>query len=162
MRTPPISILEKTNRRAFTLLEILVVLALMAVLFTLAAVHFGGISEERALAEPATEIKALARKAQRTAVLENRSQTLSITPSRVGDVNIPTDVQLLVRPWGTKQWHRPGGEDKSPAFAWNFDPSGLCEPIGLRLELGPSSYEIDFHPLTGGVDEERVEIIAQP
>ena len=162
MRVPPKTPQEQAKRRAFTLLEILVVLALMGVLFTLAAVHFGGISEERALAEPATEIKALARKAQRTAVLENRPQTLSITPSAVGDVTVPAGVQLLVRPWGTTQWLRPGGDNKAPAFAWNFDPSGLCEPIGLRLERGPSSYEIDFHPLTGGVDEERVEIVAQP
>ncbi len=57
-------------------------------------------------------------------------------------------VVVKLRPWLATRWSQP--ED----YVWVFQPSGLCEPLAVRLEMGESWIELAFNPLTAQVQEE--------
>jgi hypothetical protein len=69
--------------------------------------------------------------------------------------DLAEDVGLEVRRWNSPDWFV--GEEELPA-EWIFTPSGLCEPLSVRFMIGEGYVEIDFNPLTAGVEEERVYI----
>ncbi len=149
-----------------------VVLAVIGILLGVAATYMGGVFGEKSLEEPMAKIQALARKAQRSAVSLGRESVLLIEPGGVrwysaGDLGrgevaaeyaLPDEVSLLVRPWRSEKWREPG----KGGYRWEFEPGGFCEPLSLRLERGGSYVEVDFHPLTGGVADERSSIQAAP
>ncbi|MFD2304394.1 pilus assembly FimT family protein [Roseibacillus ishigakijimensis] len=71
----------------------------------------------------------------------------------------PAGMEVFVRRWGApfQAWfHQEKPED--PAIFWNFEQSGLCEPISLRLEIGESWTELEMDPLTARVADESSEI----
>jgi hypothetical protein len=65
------------------------------------------------------------------------------------------DVLLEVRHWNGKDWIL---SDPELPEEWVFTPSGLCEPLSVRFSIEGDYVEIDFNPLTGGVEEERMYI----
>lgn len=72
-----------------------------------------------------------------------------------------TEAEIGLRRWGAKpdDWFFP--EVTPTGFtstSWNFQSSGLCEPVSLRVELEESWVEMHMHPLTARVDEEDMEI----
>lgn len=72
-----------------------------------------------------------------------------------------TDVLIGLRRWGAKPdaWFFP--KETSTGFTsinWSFQSSGLCEPVGLRLELEDNWVELQMHPLTARIEEEAMEI----
>ena len=38
---------------------------------------------------------------------------------------------------------------------WIFQPSGMCEPLKVRMEADAAFFEIEFHPLTADIVRER-------
>lgn len=61
---------------------------------------------------------------------------------------------LRVQRWGDAQWIEISPRRRQ---VWRFDPGGVCEPVGVRLELGDSWTEVIFHPLTASVADEASE-----
>lgn len=71
----------------------------------------------------------------------------------------PEGLEVFVRRWGAAQqawFHQEKPED--PVIFWNFEQSGLCEPISLRLEIDKSWTELEMDPLTARVADEFSEI----
>ncbi len=71
----------------------------------------------------------------------------------------PEEVEVFVRRWGAKEsewFHQEKKED--PVIFWNFEQTGLCEPISIRFEIGKSWVEIDMDPLTARISDERSEV----
>lgn len=66
--------------------------------------------------------------------------------------DLAEDVLLEVRRWNGTEWII--GEEELPQ-EWEFTPSGLCEPLSVRMSIGEDYVEMDFNPLTAGVEEER-------
>ncbi|MEM8955485.1 MAG: type II secretion system protein [Verrucomicrobiota bacterium] len=66
--------------------------------------------------------------------------------------DLAEDVVLEVRRWNGTEWII--GEEEIPQ-EWEFTPSGLCEPLSVRFSIGEDYVELDFNPLTAGVEEER-------
>ncbi|HUF62806.1 MAG TPA: type II secretion system protein [Verrucomicrobiales bacterium] len=54
---------------------------------------------------------------------------------------------LQVRRWGEMNWRLPG----ELGDRWVFEPSGICEPISVRLNHETSYVELTFNPLTAAV-----------
>ncbi len=157
----------------FTLLELTVVLFIMALFVTVAAVSFQGIDGEQVLREPAEELQRMAREAVRRAGMYEQPQVIvfdkhgfgtryrddvNATPENGGTtqwlrrVQIPEDISCQMKHWGQKEWKPAAGQ------RWMVQPSGLCEPLTVRLERGRSYIEMQFNPLTGGVAEEHMSI----
>ncbi len=65
-------------------------------------------------------------------------------------VQLKGDMAMFV-----KRWNYPGWLAMSDKLThvWRFDPDGLCEPLGVRLEIGGNHMEVTFHPLTATVTD---------
>lgn len=68
-----------------------------------------------------------------------------------------TDAVLSVHRWGSAEddWIE-AAEDVS--VTWQFQSTGLCEPVGIRLDVEDSWVIMFMHPLTARVDEEEMMI----
>lgn len=66
------------------------------------------------------------------------------------------DFLILVRRWGSTDWIELKSRDRQ---VWRFDPNGICEPVGIRLEMDNGNWiSAFFHPLTAAATEIESEI----
>ena len=65
------------------------------------------------------------------------------------------EMTLFIKRWATSDWVELKQRDR---HVWRFDPSGICEPVGLRFEVDGSWVEVVFHPLTASVADMDSEI----
>ena len=170
------------------MIELLVSLFLVVIIFAIAAVSLDAVSDESRLRQPAAELKSFAKKAVKSAVAEQRSYSIFFHPryflmrERFPEVRLeeedkfslrtPKDfedqqeeativifqhdlddeVGIEVRRWNAEEWAVPEG------IEWVFEPSGLCEPLSVRFFRRDGYVEVDFNPLTAGVQDERLYI----
>lgn len=68
-----------------------------------------------------------------------------------------TDAALSLHRWGTAddEWT---DAIEEVSVTWQFQSTGLCEPVGIRLEIEDSWLVMHMHPLTARVDEEDMMI----
>ncbi len=65
---------------------------------------------------------------------------------------LPDGVTYSLLFWGETDWI----DMESGLFKrWVFQPSGMCQPMKIRVESDNAFFEVDFHPLTGDVKSER-------
>lgn len=65
---------------------------------------------------------------------------------------IPDGVGYSLLYWGETDWI----DMTSGLFRrWVFQPSGMCQPLTVKIEADNAFFEVDFHPLTGDVKSER-------
>lgn len=66
---------------------------------------------------------------------------------------LPDGVRYSLLFWGETDWidMTSSGEFRR----WVFQPSGMCQPLKIRVEAENSFFEVDFHPLTGDVKSEK-------
>lgn len=68
------------------------------------------------------------------------------------EYKIDPSLQVSLKFWDDTQWVSvEGGEYRR----WIFQPSGMCEPMRIRVEADKSYFEVEFHPLTADVKSER-------
>ena len=179
----------KTNRRpqGFTLIEIVLVLAIAAVIMGGAVGMMIYSSDERLLRDASGEIEMLAKRARTTAILQQTPYALEF---RQGIVRMMPLAQAGRDEKRTAGGSRIGGEPveedtgdrweltldngmqvlvrrwnsvewlqtvKNDVHVWRFDPNGLCEPISVRLEIDKSWSVDTFHPLTATIRESELE-----
>ena len=179
----------KTNRRpqGFTLIEIVLVLAIAAVIMGGAVGMMIYSSDERLLRDASGELDMLAKRARTTAILQQTPYALEF---RQGIVRMMPLAQAGRDEKRTAGGSRIGGEPveedtgdrweltldngmqvlvrrwnsvewlqtvKNDVHVWRFDPNGLCEPISVRLEIDKSWSVDTFHPLTATIRESELE-----
>lgn len=191
-KTPAMTSAAKTSKhgrpRGFTLLEIVIVLAIAAVVMGGAVGMMVYSSDERVLRNASGEIELLAKRARTTAILlqkpyalEFREGIVKLMPlaeagrdekRTVGGRRIGGEP---VKEGGGERWEYrlEGGMEvsvrrwnssewlatrKNTVHVWRFDPNGLCEPISVRLVLENSWTEDSYNPLTATVRENLMEI----
>lgn len=147
----------------FTLLEMIVVLAIMGLLTTFFAVSFFDSSEDDGLRKVAAELRTAAQKASRLSETYGGDFYLFLDRSGFGlgesmrvedsgetalDYSLPKDIRMKLRRYGDEAWIDPKN------FAWGFPANGICEPLAIRLERGRSYVEMSFNGLTGRVERE--------
>lgn len=66
-------------------------------------------------------------------------------------------IAVSLRRWGAapKDWSQPSEEE---TVEWQFQSTGLCEPVAIRIESGESYIVLYMHPLTARVEEEEMLI----
>lgn len=65
---------------------------------------------------------------------------------------VDPSLRLSLRVWNENDWVLlRGGEFRR----WVFQPSGMCEPMSVRMENDGSFFEVTFHPLTADIQSER-------
>jgi len=183
-----ISAAKTTKRlRGFSLLEIVMVLAIAAIVMGGAVGMMVFASDERALRHASGEIELLAKRARTTAILQQTPYALEFRQGvcrllplaeagndekktagghRIGGEPVtptggehrqyvwPDGMELSVRRWNSAEWLATG---KNSIHIWRFDPTGLCEPLSVRLMLNKSWVEDTYHPLTATIRESQFE-----
>lgn len=66
---------------------------------------------------------------------------------------LPDGVRFSLLFWGETDWIDMTGSGEFRR--WVFQPSGMCQPLKIRVEAEGSFFEVDFHPLTGDVKSEK-------
>lgn len=180
---------RKTERRSgFTLLEIVVVLAIAAIVLA------GGVglmvysSDERALNEASSDIELLAKRARTMAILQQtpialefrdgvvrllpfalagREEKLMASGRRVGG-DLADEASGVIDTYGlpgdmgmfVRRWNSDLWltTRRDSIHVWRFDPNGISEPLGVRLTLGESWSEDTYHPLTASIRDRQFEM----
>ncbi len=163
------------------------VLALAAIIMGGALGMMVFASDEHALRNASGAIELLAKRARTTAILQQTPYALEFRQGIVrmmplaqagrveektasghqiggervlmpGEQNqqfvLPAGMELMVRRWSSTDWLATG---RKSIHIWRFDPTGLSEPISLRLVLKRSWQEDTYHPLTASISDSQLE-----
>lgn len=182
-----ISAVRTTKRRpGFTLIEIVMVLAIAAVVMGGAVGLMIYSSDERTLRNASGEIELMAKRARVIAILhqtpyalEFREGVVRLMPlAEAGkdekktlknrkDVAPPASAANESRQYVLgnglnifiRRWDSEEwlGTVKNTVHVWRFDPDGLCEPLSVRLTLDKSWSEDTYHPLTATISSSALE-----
>lgn len=169
----------RTNNypRGFTLLEIVMVLAIAAVVMGGAVGLMIYSSDERTLRDASGQIELLAKRARTISILQQTSYAIEFREGIVKllplanagadermasqiqldedrQVILENDMNVSIRRWNSEAWLSTG---KNTVHIWRFDPDGLCEPISVRLNLDKSWSEDTYHPLTATIRDSQLE-----
>lgn len=175
------------QRAGFTLIEIVMVLAIAAIVMGGAIGMMVYSSDERVLRDASGEIEMLAKRARTTAILnqtpyalEFREGVVRLMPlaeagrdeeKTVGGRDIggqevesrPGERREFTLDGAMKLFVRRWNSDawlpaaRKAIHIWRFDPNGLCEPLAIRLELDGSWSEDIYHPLTATIKDSQFE-----
>jgi prepilin-type N-terminal cleavage/methylation domain-containing protein len=166
------------KRRAFTLMEMLVALAIIGVIIAGSMVAVGSLNDERVLRAPLNELRIMGKRAWARSMEEQRAWQIKLLPDRfvlepkqpinaedlklfkevdaqlkrgsgVDTYIIDPEIKMEVRHWGETEWHPPQPD------AWVFEHSGLCEPINIRFSSAFATVVVSFDPLTAAVSSEE-------
>lgn len=156
-------------RGGMTLLETAIVMVLILILAAAVIPFFTPMGRGEEVRKAAADLRVMARSARFAAMEQGRAVVLwvdaeGMTLARPGSglpgeddtlygKDLSSGVEVTWKRPGERQWQ--GGD---AALQWYFQPSGLCEPLTLRVERSPYWIELDFSPLTAGVMEERYEL----
>ncbi|MCU0794697.1 MAG: prepilin-type N-terminal cleavage/methylation domain-containing protein [Akkermansiaceae bacterium] len=188
---------DAARPQGFSLLEMVVVLALVAMVIAGAAGAMYFNRDEGKLNRTMGDIEILAKRARAIASLQQRPYALEFSQAGVAlmpyaealmapedrgyfaamegqsgtgeqalasagnssvraALELEPDFQLSVRRWATGDWVPMDARNRQ---VWRFDPQGICEPVGVRLDLETGSWVASmFHPLTAGVADTESEI----
>lgn len=154
------------RRSGFTLIEVMLAVAIAIIISLLALPSLRGMNKERELQESFDRFDALARKAQANAVTQQRGWTLkwdersiTLTPDSlsseemeqanlggeaVGDSIAITEDEsfILERPVSLLP-------PKDTPAEWTFWRSGTCEPAIIKYTGPAGSWVAQYNPLTG-------------
>jgi prepilin-type N-terminal cleavage/methylation domain-containing protein len=175
------------RQRGFTLIEIVMVLAISAIVMGGAIGLMIFSSDERVLRNASGEIELLAKRARTIAILnqtpyalEFREGIVRLLPLAQAGMDLKEssrrrekiDESEATGGDESRQISLEGGVEisirhwnseqwlttlKKTVHVWRFDPDGLCEPISIRYSLGKSWAEDTFHPLTATISESALE-----
>jgi type II secretion system protein H len=183
-----ISAARKIERAAgFTLIEIVMVLAIAAIVMGGAIGVMVYSSDERVLRETSSEIEMMAKRARTTAILQQtpyalefregvvrlmplaeagRDEEKTVGGRDIGGQEVetkPGERREFVLRDSMKLFVRRWNSDawlpsaKKAIHVWRFDPNGLSEPLAIRIEYDKSWNEDIYHPLTATIRESQFE-----
>ena len=137
--------------RGFTLLEVLLALAAAMLVVGIAVLAVGSIGGERELKSHAGVLETTARGALQRSISSGRPIALALNSNgfSLGEKSHQLDqANLELRRVGEEGWRSP-----SAGETWTFHPSGICEPIAVRISSDVGYIEVFFDPLTASAEK---------
>lgn len=172
----------------FTLIEVVISFVLIVLIIGVGVLSLATESARKQITKPAGELKKYARRGLQMAINQRRAFAIQLTPDSfalregsmdtvgedgidrfssdsfdesigdespsgmLGAYQLDELMTLEVRRWGEKYFRKPEGD------AWVFEPSGICEPIGIKLIHEKGFIEMEFNPLTAKIQEQSLVI----
>ena len=143
--------------RAFTLVEIIIAVAIMATLLLMAVPSLEGVLADRRLRASLDEFNKLVREAQERSVADHRAYLIVWT-----DKNVFLQPEAFAKDEDRKaiatfELERgtvftlslPAALSSKPPGQWIFWPTGTCEPAIVRFEGRAGTWTSNYSPLTG-------------
>ncbi|MEO6786059.1 MAG: prepilin-type N-terminal cleavage/methylation domain-containing protein [Chthoniobacteraceae bacterium] len=152
-----------SSSRAFTLIEMMLALAIAITVTVLAIPNMRGFAAEKRLHETFEKFDTLARKAQLNAVSGQRSWSLSWQPDRIllqpdeptpeerenGGASLQEELPILNGESYTLDRHASLLAPKDTPPVWTFWRSGTCEPVIVGYSGPDGTWSAQYNPLTG-------------
>lgn len=132
----------------FTLIEICIAMGLCMLILGIGALSITGMQDQAKLKKTASEIELTARKALQEAVMKQRQIELALQG-------------LLGAEGGRVQVKRVGEKafrNLRRGETWEFSPTGICEPLEVRVTSPAGVIELAFDPLTGCAVKKNVSV----
>lgn len=124
----------RSRPAGFTLVEVIVAMSIAMLLVGVASLSLTAVNDENQLRRAAADIEMTARDSLLKAVSSYRPVQLDL--ASFGSVQ--------VRRYGEKAFRAPAKGE-----TWEFSPTGVCEPVELRITSEAGTIEMGFDPLTG-------------
>ena len=152
-----------SSRRAFTLIEMMLAIAIAIAVTVLAVPNMRGVAAEQRLHETFEKFDAFARKAQLNAVREQRSWSLAWQADRIvlqpdeptpeereaGGDPAQEELPILNGESYTLERHASLLAPQDTPAAWTFWRSGTCEPVIVGYRGPDGTWSAQYNPLTG-------------
>ena len=153
------------SRRAggYTLLEIAMVVAIIVLIIGAAVPLTSGFTREQRLRDVVRELLVYAKTARNDAMTTGRAAEVVFDKNgfalhRPGEkeagesFKMPRGMRYVLEPFGADKAVRPDGQ------RWIFQPTGLCEPVTVRVEEDDAWMQVTFDALTAGIADESYNI----
>lgn len=157
---PPRSTRHKS--RGYTLLEIALVVTIIVLLVGAVVPLSSGFTREQRLRDAVRELLVLAKTARTEAMTTGRAATVIFVKGgfvlqrsaggETENVRLPRGMTYQIRPFASDKILKPDEQ------RWIFQPSGLCEPIAVRLMEDDAWMEVRFDALTAGLADESYSV----
>jgi prepilin-type N-terminal cleavage/methylation domain-containing protein len=153
----------KQPRAGFTLLELMIAIAIAVIILTMAIPSITGMNQEKRLRESFEKLDAFTYKAQSKAVSEQRSWVLvwdktrillqpnEPTPEEMQDGGASVQQELVFGQGESYTIERPYAlmPKESTPGDWTFWRSGTCEAVIIHYQGPDGWWSAKYHPLTG-------------
>lgn len=118
----------------FTLVEVIVALSIAMLLIGVASLSITAVNDEGKLRREASQIEITARD----------SLLKAVTSYSAVQLDLASFGSVQVRRYGEKEFRAPKKRE-----TWEFSPTGVCEPLEIRVTSEAGTVELGFDPLTG-------------
>jgi len=153
--------------RAFTLIEIIIAVAIMSVILLMAVPSLEGVFTDRKLRASLDGFNKLVRQAQERSVSEHRAyvivwgnQDVIVQPEAFAKDEEKKAVATFSLERGSAMTLTlPAALTAKPAAEWIFWPTGTCEPAIVRFVGRAGTWTANYSPLTG--DGELANYVAR-
>jgi prepilin-type N-terminal cleavage/methylation domain-containing protein len=143
--------------RAFTLVEIIIAVAIMATLLLMAVPSLEGVIADRKLRTSLDGFNKLVRGAQERSVAEHRAYLIVWTDKNVflqpeafaKDEDRKAIASFVLERGTVLTLSLPAALSSKPLGQWIFWPTGTCEPAIVRFEGRAGTWTANYSPLTG-------------
>ncbi len=138
--------------RGFTLIELILAMTITILVIGVAVLSISGVREEDKLKRAMAVIETSARQNLLKAL--NTQQTVRMELS-AGAFNVGQEFSgmLQVKRVGENAFRAPKRGE-----SWEFSPTGICEPIEVRVSGPAGSIELGFDPLTACARRKSIQI----
>jgi prepilin-type N-terminal cleavage/methylation domain-containing protein len=143
--------------RAFTLIEIIIAVAILTVVLLMAVPSLSGVLADRRLRASLDRFNNLVRQAQERSVAEHRAylivwgdKDVIVQPEAFARDEEKKAVATFALERGTVlTLTLPAALTSKPASEWIFWPTGTCEPAIVRFAGRAGTWTANYSPLTG-------------
>lgn len=143
--------------RAFTLIEIIIAVAILTVVLLMAVPSLSGVLADRRLRASLDSFNNLVRQAQERSVAEHRAylivwgdKDVVVQPETFAKDEEKKAVATFSLERGTVlTLTLPAALISKPAGQWIFWPTGTCEPASVRFTGRAGTWTANYSPLTG-------------
>ena len=143
--------------RAFTLVEIIIAVAILTIVLLMAVPSLSGVLADRRLRASLDEFNSLVRQAQERSVAERRAYLIVwgakgviVQPEAFAkDEEKKAMATFTLERGAVLTLTLPAALTAKPPGEWIFWPTGTCEPAIVRFEGRAGTWTANYSPLTG-------------
>ena len=135
--------------RAFTLIEVCIAMTIGMLILGVAVLGITGVQDEQRLRESAAMIESTARDALLKSIAEQRPVQIALA-SGLGGLE---GGAVEIKRYGERAFRKPASDE-----IWEFSPTGVCEPIEVRVTSQTGTIELGFDPLTACARKRNISV----